>query len=51
MELLKRYDFGLGPNGEWEGVGGFKRPETLQYDVFYAPDPMAKVWFRNRKIS
>ena len=51
VELLKRYDIGLGPNGEGEGVGGFKRPATIQYDVFCAPDPTAKVWLRNREAT
>jgi cytochrome P450 len=50
VELLKRYDIGLGPNGEGEGVAGYKRPETLQHGPAYAPDPTAKIWFRNRKF-
>jgi gliotoxin biosynthesis cytochrome P450 monooxygenase len=49
--LIKRYDIGLGPNGEGEGVEGFKRPETIQFGASYAPDPTAKIWVRNRKVA
>ncbi|KAI4166338.1 MAG: hypothetical protein LQ342_000228 [Letrouitia transgressa] len=48
VELLKRYDMGLGPNGE--GIKeGFQRPKTLEFGFAYAADPKAKVWFRSRK--
>jgi gliotoxin biosynthesis cytochrome P450 monooxygenase len=51
VELLKRYDIGLGPNGEGEGVQGFKRPELLEYGMDYALDPAATIWVRNRKVA
>ncbi|KAI9744718.1 MAG: hypothetical protein M1818_001643 [Claussenomyces sp. TS43310] len=47
VELLKRYDLALGPNGEGEG-DGFLRPKTLEFGFAYAADPKAKVYFRSR---
>jgi hypothetical protein len=47
VELLKRYDVGLGPDGE--GVKeGFERPKTLEMGFAYAANPKAKVYFRSR---
>lgn len=48
IELLTRYDVGLGPQGQGEG-GEFKRPKTLEFGSNYAPNPAAKVWFRQRE--
>jgi hypothetical protein len=48
IELLKRFDLGLGPKGE--GVKeGWERPRTLSSGTDFYPDPGAKVWFRNRR--
>ncbi len=47
-ELIKRYDMGLGPNGEGE-KDGFKRPKTLEMGFAYCADPRATVFFRSRQ--
>lgn len=47
-ELLKRYDIGLGPEGQ--GVKeGFEMPRTFEGGTEYYPDPTAKVWIKSRK--
>ncbi|EPE30000.1 Cytochrome P450 [Glarea lozoyensis ATCC 20868] len=47
VELLRRYDVALGPDGE--GVKeGFERPKTLEMGFAYAANPKAKVYFRSR---
>ena len=48
VELLKRYDLGLGPNGEDEKAE-FMRPKTLEMGFAYMADPKAKVWFKSRR--
>lgn len=48
-ELVKRFDIGLGPGGQGDGVDGFVRPKLVEHDTFYAPDPYAKVYLRNRQ--
>jgi len=47
IELLKKYDIGLGPNGEGQG-GEFRRPKTYTVDTAYIPDPTAKIFFKRR---
>ena len=50
IELLNRYDFGLGPDGEGETEGGrFKRPKTYCVKGAMHPDPFAKIYFRDRR--
>jgi len=49
VEILKRYDIGLGPEGQGEGET-YTRPKLLEIDTFMAPDPYAKVYVRNRKV-
>jgi gliotoxin biosynthesis cytochrome P450 monooxygenase len=49
IELLKRYDIALGPNGETL-KDGFERPKMLESGAFYGPDPKGVVYFRNRKV-
>ncbi len=48
VELLRRYDLGLGPNGEGEREG-YSRPRTLEMGFAYCADPKAKVHFRSRE--
>ncbi|RDW59458.1 hypothetical protein BP6252_12545 [Coleophoma cylindrospora] len=49
IELIKRYDIGIGPQGQGAG-GEFSKPEMLEFDTFYAPDPYAKIYVRNRQV-
>jgi len=49
VELLKRFDVGLGPEGEGEGEK-YHRPKLVEHDTFYAPDPYAKIYLRNRNV-
>ncbi|RDW65201.1 hypothetical protein BP5796_09893 [Coleophoma crateriformis] len=49
VELLKRYDLGVGPQGQGAG-GEFTRPKLLEFNTFYAPDPDAKIYVRNRQV-
>jgi gliotoxin biosynthesis cytochrome P450 monooxygenase len=51
VEVLKRYDISLGPNGEGDGVGGYQRPKNGQNGLYYFPNPVAKVWFRDRQTN
>lgn len=51
VQLLKRYDIGVGPAGQGEGEGGeWKRPATFRVEMGYYPDPTASVYFRDRKL-
>jgi hypothetical protein len=50
IQLLARYDIGVGPAGQGEGDGGdWKRPETRIVEMGYYPDHTASVYFRDRK--
>jgi cytochrome P450 len=53
VELLRRYDLALGPNGETVGDvakdgTSFSRPLTMKMHTHIVPDPTAKIFFRNR---
>ena len=47
-EFIKSYDLALGPNGEGDGINGYKRPPSVQSIVSNAPDFNAVVHIRNR---
>jgi hypothetical protein len=47
IELLKRYDLGLGSKGE-SVKDGCVRPPTLVAGTEYYPDPTATVWLKSR---
>jgi hypothetical protein len=49
VEMLKRYDLALGPQGQVEGQEGFTMPKMLEIDTFYAPNPYAKIYLKQRK--
>jgi hypothetical protein len=49
IQLLERYDIGVGPAGQGEG-GEWKRPSTFSVDMGYYPDPSASLYFRDRKV-
>jgi hypothetical protein len=47
LELLQRYDLGLGPRGEGQ-ADGVKRPGTLKRGTVFTPDPRAQIFLRDR---
>ncbi|CAN8102035.1 unnamed protein product [Discula destructiva] len=49
IQLLARYDIGVGPEGQGEG-GEWKRPATFSVEMGYYPDPTASIYFRDRKL-
>lgn len=49
VEILKRYDLALGPEGEGEGQGDFKRPTTMMDGVSVTPDSQAVIYLKNRQ--
>lgn len=49
IQLLRRYDIGVGPAGQGE-VGEWKRPPTHNVDLVIYPEPTAEIYFRNRKV-
>ncbi|KAH6707961.1 cytochrome P450 [Leptodontidium sp. MPI-SDFR-AT-0119] len=49
IQLLKRYDIGVGPAGQGAG-GEFKRPSTYSVEMGYYPDPTASIYFRDIKV-
>jgi len=50
IEVLRRYDIGLGPNGEGAASGGglYTRPEIQEFGPNFMPDTKAAVWMRER---
>lgn len=51
IQLLMKYEIGVGPAGQGDGVGGkWKRPVTASVEMGYYPDPTASIYFRDRKI-
>ncbi|KAG0646519.1 Cytochrome P450 monooxygenase BOA7 [Hyphodiscus hymeniophilus] len=51
IQLLSRYDIGVGPAGQGAGEGGdWKRPMTFSVEGGYYPDPRASLYFRDRKL-
>jgi hypothetical protein len=50
VELLRRFDVGLGPGGVGKSEA-YPRPKALLIDVAYCPNPMATVWLRDRKVG
>ncbi|RYP86000.1 hypothetical protein DL769_000863 [Monosporascus sp. CRB-8-3] len=48
IELLRRYDIGVGPAGQGEGEGEWKRPMTFNVEMGYFPDPTASIYFKDR---
>jgi hypothetical protein len=49
IQLLERYDIGVGPAGQGQG-GEWKRPSTYSVEMGYCPDPTASIYFRDRKL-
>ena len=49
VEILKRYDIALGPQGQAHGQDGYVRPRLMEHDTWYSPDFAAKVYFRSRQ--
>lgn len=49
IQLLRRYDIGIGPQGQGEGAE-WKRPATYSVDMGYYPDPMANIYFKDRNV-
>ncbi len=51
IQLLNRYDIGVGPAGQGEGKGGdWRRPKTSSVEMGYQPDRTASIYFRDRKL-
>lgn len=49
IQLLQRYDIGVGPQGQGEG-GEWERPMTFTVEMGYYPDPTACLYFRDRQV-
>lgn len=47
VEMLRRYDMGVGPNGEGESEE-YPRPRTMERGWSYAPDPDGAIWVKSR---
>jgi hypothetical protein len=51
VQLLVRYDPGVGPAGQGEGEGrDWKLPPTYNIQMGYYPDPKASIYFRDWKV-
>lgn len=50
LELLKRFDLALGPQGQIEGQDGYQKPKMLEIQSFYSPDPYAKIYIKPRDL-
>lgn len=50
LEVLRRYDVAIGPNGQSHGQDGYARPSPLRHPgtTMEVPDPEAVVYFRSR---
>jgi hypothetical protein len=47
--MLRRYDIGLGPNGEGESETR-KKPAMSQHGTNYGPDVRGVIFLRDRKV-
>ncbi|RFU29394.1 hypothetical protein B7463_g6914, partial [Scytalidium lignicola] len=50
LELLKRFDLALGPQGQVEGQDGYIKPKMVEVQSFYSPDPYAKIYIKPRVV-
>ncbi|KAF4469441.1 Cytochrome P450 [Fusarium albosuccineum] len=51
IQLLARYDIAVGPAGQAEGEGEWKRPSTFSVEMGYYPDPEASIYFKDRELE
>lgn len=49
IQLLQRYEFAVGPQGQGEG-GEWKRPTTFNVEMGYHPDPAASIYLKDRQV-